>query len=113
MRKIIFILFITSVLLIITGCASGKAIERVSGGPEIEADTYLSRAEAQLELVANLLTEGKMSGAITAMNTAGAYITNADSAIGKIPYNSVARDEFKIRRDALKQRYDFLKTQIK
>lgn len=100
-------------MLLLTGCSAGKAIERVSGGPEIEADTYLSRAENQLEQIAALLTEGKMSAAREALDNAGAYLANAESAISKIPYDSIARDEFKIRRDAVKQRYDFIKAQIK
>ncbi len=114
MRKILFTIFIIVTLLLLAGCSvGGKAVSKVGGGPEIQADTYLSRADAQLEYVATKLTEGKLSAAKEALTSAGAYLTNADSAISKIPYNSISRDEFKVRRDAIKQRYDFLKAQIK
>jgi uncharacterized protein YceK len=112
MRKILFAFIIISLLLLLTGCrTSGKAIEAVQGGPEIQADTYLERAETQLNTLATALSEGKMSAARDALDAAGAYIINADSAISKIPYTS-ARDGFKIRYDSVKQRYDFLKAQI-
>lgn len=113
MRKIIFTFIFISVLLLLAGCrTSGKAIERVDGGPEIEADTYLERADVQLTNLAAALNEGKVKDARSALDTVGAYLANADSAISKIPYTSLARDEFKIRHDSIKQRYDYLRTQI-
>ena len=112
MRKILFAFIIISILLILTGCrTSGKAIERVDGGPEIQADTYLERADVQLTNLAAALNEGKVKDARSALDTVGAYLANADSAISKIPYTS-ARDGFKIRYDSVKQRYDFLKAQM-
>lgn len=114
MRKILFAFIFISVLLLLTSCrTSGKAIERVEGGPEIQADTYLERADVQLTNLAAALNEGNVKDARSALDTVGAYLVNADSAISKIPYTSLARDEFKIRYDSIKQRYDYLRTQIK